>query len=540
MKKFALVIALGLLAGQLRLEAATLPPGFTETALATVPNLTAMEIAPDGRIFVCQQTGDLRVIKNGALLPTPFVSLAVNSSGERGLLGVAFDPNFAANNFVYAYYTTSSAPVHNRISRFIANGDVVVAGSEVILMDLDNLSSATNHNGGAIHFGPDGKLYVAVGENANPANAQSLANRLGKMLRINSDGTIPIDNPATFPGLAGSPSGQNRAIWAVGLRNPFTFAFQPGTGRMFINDVGQSAWEEINDGLTGSNYGWSICEGFCSPPNANYRDPIYQYSHTTGTPTGCAIVGAAFYNPSVNQFPNSYVGKYFFGDLCSGFIRVLNPTDNTSVPFATGVSSLVDLKVASDGSIYYLARGGGGQVFKVQFPNALVLQSAVSRKTHGGAGTFDIPLPLTGEPGVECRSTGGAFTLVFTFSNSVVSGSASVTAGTGSVAGSPTFSANTMTVNLAGVADVQKLTVILNSVTDAFAQVLPDTTVSVNLLIGDINSSKAVNASDVGIVKAQSGVPLDATSFRSDVAVSGAINASDVGLVKSRSGQSVP
>jgi glucose/arabinose dehydrogenase len=175
--------------------AATLPSGFSETLVAGgLSSPTAMDFAPDGRLFVCLQGGQLRVIKNGALLPTPFVTLTVNSDGERGLLGVAFDPNFATNNFVYLYYTSSSPAIHNRVSRFTANGDVAVAGSELVLLDLENLG-ATNHNGGAIHFGPDGKLYVAVGENAEPSNSQTLTNRLGKVLRINSDGTIPSDNP---------------------------------------------------------------------------------------------------------------------------------------------------------------------------------------------------------------------------------------------------------------------------------------------------------------------------------------------------------
>src|SRR3954469_2014663 len=243
---------LALLAVSFQLKAATLPSGFTESQFGSNLNgtPTAMAFAPDGRLFVCLQTGQLRVIKNGALLAAPFVSLAVDSSGERGLLGVTFDPNFASNQFVYVYYTTNAAPIHNRISRFTANGDVAAAGSEVILVDLDNLT-ATNHNGGAIHFGPDGKLYAAVGENANSANSQTLSNRLGKILRINPDGTIPTDNP-----FFSTAAGANRSIWALGLRNPFTFGFQPGTGRMFINDVGQSTWEEINDGIAGSNYGW--------------------------------------------------------------------------------------------------------------------------------------------------------------------------------------------------------------------------------------------------------------------------------------------
>ena len=135
-------------------------------------NPTAMALAPDGRIFVCEQGGALRVIKNGALLPTPFLTVTVDSSGERGLLGIAFDPNFVSNQLVYVYYTATTPAIHNRISRFTASGDVALAGSETILMDLPNLSTATNHNGGALHFGPDGNLFVAVGDNANSANSQ--------------------------------------------------------------------------------------------------------------------------------------------------------------------------------------------------------------------------------------------------------------------------------------------------------------------------------------------------------------------------------
>jgi glucose/arabinose dehydrogenase len=344
-----------------------------------------MDFSPDGRLFVCLQGGQLRVIKNGVLLATPFVTVTTSANGERGLLGIAFDPNFASNQFVYVYYTASAAPIHNRVSRFTANGDVAAPGSETIILELNNLSSATNHNGGGIHFGPDGKLYVAVGENANSANAQSLANRLGKLLRINTDGTIPSDNPTSFPGIAGSPSGDNRAIWAVGLRNPFTFGFQPGTGRLFINDVGQSTWEEIDDGIAGSNYGWSICEGFCSPPNASYRDPLFEYGHGTSGTTGCAIVGGAFYNPAISQFPASYVGKYFFGDLCSGWIRLFDSSNGTASGFATGISTLVDLKVGPEGSLYYLAQGNGGQVWKISTaaPSQALNISSRSRVASG-------------------------------------------------------------------------------------------------------------------------------------------------------------
>ena len=156
---------------------------------------TAFAQAADGRIFVAQQGGAIRVIKNGALLPTPFATVTVDSSGERGLIGIALHPDFAANGYVYIYSTRTDGGAHNRISRFTAAGDVAAAGSEVALVDLPNLSGATNHNGGGMHFGSDGKLYVGVGENANSALAQDLAHPFGKLLRFNDDGTIPTDNP---------------------------------------------------------------------------------------------------------------------------------------------------------------------------------------------------------------------------------------------------------------------------------------------------------------------------------------------------------
>jgi glucose/arabinose dehydrogenase len=373
------LVAFALVLGALQLKAATLPTGFTETQFGSNFNgtPTAMAFAPDGRLFVCLQTGQLRVIKSGTLLATPFISLSVNSSGERGLLGVAFDPNFSSNQFIYLYYTVNTAPIHNRISRFTANGDVVVAGSELVLADLDNLSSATNHNGGAIHFGPDGKLYAGVGENANSANSQTLNNRLGKVLRYNADGSIPTDNP-----FFNTATGANRAIWAIGLRNPFTFGFQPGTGRMFINDVGQNTWEEINDGIAGSNYGWPTCEGTCS--NMSFRNPLFQYGHGTSSTTGCAIVGAAFYNPPVNQFPASYLGKYFFADLCSGWIRVFDPASGTASDFASVVNTPVDLQIGPDGCLYYLTQGNNGQVFRVAATAAQPLNVSVRSRVGTG------------------------------------------------------------------------------------------------------------------------------------------------------------
>jgi glucose/arabinose dehydrogenase len=370
---------------------ATLPSGFAESLVAgEIASPTAMAFAPDGRLFVCEQGGALRVIKNDALLPTPFVTLTVNSAGERGLLGVAFDPEFTTNNFVYLYYTATTPTIHNRVSRFTANGDTAVPGSEVFILDLDNLSSATNHNGGALHFGVDGKLYIAVGENANETNSQTLGNLLGKMLRINPDGSIPGDNP-----FFGTAEGKNRAIWALGLRNPFTFAIQPGTGRIFINDVGQSTWEEINDGIVGSNYGWPASEGPTTLPG--FRSPLFSYGHGFSPTTGCAIAGGAFYNPTVQQFPGEYVGDYFFADLCSGWIRKYDPAAGTAVGFATGITSPVDLKVSSDGSLYYLARGSGsntGVVFKIQYTASqapsISVHPADQTVTVGFSATFTV------------------------------------------------------------------------------------------------------------------------------------------------------
>jgi glucose/arabinose dehydrogenase len=389
----------------LSLKAATLPTGFTETPVATgLSAPTAMAFAPDGRLFVCQQGGQLRVIKNGALLPTPFLTVSTDAGGERGLLGLAFDPNFASNGFIYVYYTVLSSPRHNRVSRFTANGDVAVANSEVVILELNNLS-AGNHNGGAMHFGPDGKLYIAVGENAVPSNSQTLGNLLGKILRINADGSIPTDNP-----FFNTATGVNRAIWALGLRNPFTFAFQPGTGRMFINDVGQSTWEEINDGIIGSNYGWPSTEG--PTTNPSFRSPLFSYGHVAGPTGGCAITGGAFYNPTVNRYPSDYVGKYFFADLCRGWIRRFDPASGAAIDFASGIANPVDLQVGPDGNLYYLAYGSGA-VFRVNFTgNQERLQfNAASYSAGEGDGSLDVTITRTGntsdEATVDYVASGG-------------------------------------------------------------------------------------------------------------------------------------
>jgi hypothetical protein len=177
---------------------------------------------------------------------------------------------------------------------------------------------------------------------------------------------------------------------------------------------------------------------------------------------------------------------------------------------------------------------------RVTVTPALLLTSAASRKTHGSAGTFDVNLPITGQPGVECRVSNGNHTLVFTFNNDVVSGDASVTGGIGGVAGNPIFAGNTMTVNLSGVDDVQTITVTLSNVTDISSNVLPDTPVSMHLLVGDANGNRTVNSADVAQTKGQSGEPVTSANFRNDVVTNGVINSSDVSVVKSHSGNGLP
>jgi glucose/arabinose dehydrogenase len=331
-----------------------LPAGFSRTQFVggiTSGRATTMAFAPDGRLFIAEQDGALRVVKNGTMLTTPFVTVNTSANGERGLLGVAFHPQFASNGLVYLYYTSSAGGAHNRIVQYTAIGDVA-GGAETVLVDLPNLSSATNHNGGAMHFGPDGKLYVAVGDNATGSNAQSMSTPFGKMLRFNDDGTIPSDNP-----FYGSTSGINRSIWALGLRNPFTFGFQPGTGRMFINDVGENTWEEINNGAAGSNYGWPAREGTGGAPT--YVDPIYTYRHSSSNNpslvVGFSIVGAAFYGPSVSLFPTEYQGNYFFADYVSGWVNRLDTVNGNAVyAFWNWGQAMTDVAVGPDGALYVL------------------------------------------------------------------------------------------------------------------------------------------------------------------------------------------
>ncbi|MFO1286516.1 MAG: PQQ-dependent sugar dehydrogenase [Rubrivivax sp.] len=340
------------------------PAGFTrnENWVGGLANAAAFALAPDGRIFVAEQGGNLRVVKNGALLGLPFVSLNVDSTGERGLVGVAVHPNFASNHFVYVYYTSiNGAARRNRIVRYTATADVATDPGTPIL-ELPDLSGATNHNGGGMRFGPDGKLYVGVGENGRPALAQDRSHPFGKILRLNDDGSTPGDNP-----FATTQTGQGRLVWAYGLRNPFTFAFQPGTGRMHINDVGEETWEEIDLGAAGANYGWPASEGF-DRVGSGFTAPIFAYGHApaTGSPpggffSGEAIAGGVFYPASgagPGLFPAPWRGNYFFADFLGRFVGLLDiGNDNAAYTFCTLSGLPVDMLVGTDAALYVLTRG---------------------------------------------------------------------------------------------------------------------------------------------------------------------------------------
>jgi putative heme-binding domain-containing protein len=321
-----------------------LPPGFSSSTIATgLTGATAMAVSPDGRVFVCEQTGTLRVVRAGGLEPQPFAKFEVDDQWERGLIGVALDPDFVSNGLVYACYVAPRPYPHHRIVRLTAGG------GEVVLFEGDDQRQLggevpAGHQGGAIHFGVDGKLYVALGDQTAGKPAQDLGTLQGKMLRLDRDGSIPLDNP-----FASSLRGKPRAIWALGLRNPFTFAVQPETGRIFINDVGGVA-EEINEGFAGANYGWPAVEhGPTTDPR--FRGPIHHY------PTA-SISGGDFCSRSASHpFPSEWRGRYFFMDFVRGWIKALDPEDPKDFRnFATGLTRPVDLKFAPDGSLLILIR----------------------------------------------------------------------------------------------------------------------------------------------------------------------------------------
>lgn len=344
------------------------PPAEFQRSLVVGAGLdqpSGFEIAPDGRIFVLERPGTVKIIKNGQLLPDPFVVLPSEPTGDRGLIGIAFDPEFGvANHWVYFYYT--GLDLHNRLVRFDASEDVAADGPFTIFR-TESLSQQL-HVGGSIRFGPDGKLYFAVGDNGYASNAQLLTNPHGKILRINSDGSIPTDNP--FYGQAG----KQQEIWAYGFRNPWRFQFDPATGELFGGDVGDYSWEELNHIVKGGNYGWPLKEGLCTSACAGFIDPVHAYPHDG---TSAAITGGPVYRGGT--FPDEYAGSVFFGDYARNFIKRAVPRAGgyDVVDFDTAAGPVVDLKVAPDGSLYYLTFIPG-QLWRVSYELGNHAPSAVA------------------------------------------------------------------------------------------------------------------------------------------------------------------
>lgn len=389
--------------------AAAVPAGFGDRLVTPLQDALALTFTPDGRMLITTKSGRLRVYKDGALLQTPALDLsgAICTEGERGLLGVATDPQFGTpgNNYVYVYYTfkkfsgcernTAQSPV-NRVSRFVMNGDTVDRASEDVL--IDNIPSPnSNHNGGDLHFGKDGNLYVSVGDGGCQYNSltrcqnQNGAARdrnilLGKILRITPSGGIPADNPYTGSGSArcnvtGRTVATNcQETFAVGLRNPFRMAFDPdAAGTSFrINDVGGGFWEEIDTGRSGADYGWNVREGHCAlgsytncgPPPAGMTNPIHDYPHTTGC---SSITGGAFVPD--DAFPAAYDKAYFFGDYVCNKIFMLVPKPGggfTRTVFANNLGPGGPVHMAfgpyrGGKALYYTTFDGGGQVRRIDY-----------------------------------------------------------------------------------------------------------------------------------------------------------------------------
>jgi glucose/arabinose dehydrogenase len=418
--------------------AATLPSGFEDQLLASTDSPTALAFTPDGRMLVATQPGQLRVYKNGTLLQTPALNISskICSNSERGMLGVAVDPNFATNRYVYLYYTfkkhgvcptgqptNANNPV-NRVSRFVMSGDIVDPATEKVL--IDNIPSpGSTHNGGDLKFGKDGYLYVSVGDGGcdymgdsgcSGANDASRDRHvlLGKVLRITRYGGIPSTNPYTDASSARcnltgrtDPGKDCQETFAWGLRNPFRMAFDPNaTGtRFFVNDVGQNAWEEVDTGKSGADYAWNLCEGTHDNPDragsvdctaAPYTPPVHEYSHSS---TGCrSVTGGAFVPNGI--WPASYDGSYLLGDYVCNKIFELTPNDGggfTRTEFASGLGDGGPIAMAfgpygSSKALYYTTYANGGEVRRIVYSAGANLSPTASVKTtspnYG-------PIPLT-------------------------------------------------------------------------------------------------------------------------------------------------
>jgi len=310
-------------------------PAATSRALQLVTaNLSSpvfMTAAPgDGtRLFIVEQGGTIRIfdVVGGSLLPTPFLTILVAGGGERGLLGMAFDPGYGANGRVYVFYTNTNGDiVIARYQRSLVNPNLADPATAVILQTIPH-PTFTNHNGGMLAFGPDGCLYAGVGDGGSGGdpnnNGQNSFSRLGKLLRLNPDTGSACNSVPINPFLLG---GGAQEVWSLGLRNPWRLSFDRQTGDLYIADVGQNAREEINVSLAPnagrqSNYGWRLMEGFlCFNPSINCNPggltlPVLDYPHASGA---CSVTGGYVYRGAAMS---SLHGTYFYADFCAGFVR---------------------------------------------------------------------------------------------------------------------------------------------------------------------------------------------------------------------------
>tara|TARA_B100000683_G_scaffold201152_1_gene194455 strand:- start:7158 stop:9797 length:2640 start_codon:yes stop_codon:yes gene_type:complete len=361
MHKTILLILLFTLIIKLNAHNFSVKEGFTALMLNDeLTNPTGMAIAPDGRIFITERSGKVRILENDVLLSESFLEVEVDGNGERGLGAILLDPDFDENGYVYIYYTVEHED-HNRLSRFTANGNLAIPNSEVILLDFDELGGNV-HNGGAMRWGSDGTLFIAVGDGLRKSTPQSLNSLLGKMIRINKDGSIPSDNP-----FYEELEGKYRSIYSLGLRNTFTFDIHPVTGQILGNDVGQDDFEEINDIQAGKNYGWPSIEGPISSQESpeNYQDPLLAYPHVDGG--NCAVVGGAFYAPETIQFPENWKDFYLFSDYCTGVIHKMDPMSGEILDtLVVGAHVNSNLMVGPDGYVYYLMYQSG-EIWQIQY-----------------------------------------------------------------------------------------------------------------------------------------------------------------------------
>ena len=307
----------------------------TEVFLSNLNFPVTMAFAPDGRLFFNElDTGRIRIVQNGALQAQAFAILPVQTDGERGLLGLAFDPQFASNRFVYVYYSDSSG-VH-RLARFT---DINGIGQNFTVL-IDRLPSATIHNGGNIGFGRDGKLYLSMGDNTDPANSQDANVLPGKILRYNSDGSVPTDNPFG----AGNPA------FAIGLRNSFDFAFHPQAGTIYASENGPNCDDELNRIVASQNYGWRPNYP-CGDTDPTFTAPLIRFS------SRIAPTGVTFYTGSV--FPQ-FTGSLFMTDFNTGRVRRFVVNESAGGQITTneivvdgGFGLLLDIVQGPDGFIYF-------------------------------------------------------------------------------------------------------------------------------------------------------------------------------------------